>query len=166
MTKAWSEIINENYNAVLQEAKKAFCDAVDCQAMKYTVEIKEDGEVFSWGQAAGSHSFTESSFEGRSTVVCSFCFERAEIEIGDDVLRDHMTVEQIQEAEERAEDEGLSFATYVYSSGDYTDVLAACEDEYKTWFKDEYADTEARNAVSLALENLRQEEEYFSRYAG
>lgn len=162
----WSEIINKNYNAVLQEAKEAFCEAVDCQTMKYTVEIREDGEVFSWGQAAGSHSFTESSFEGRSTVICSFCFEHAEIEIGDDVLRDHMTAEQIAEAEQRAEDEGLSFVNYVYSSGDYTDVLAACEDEYKSWFKDEYANTEARDAVSLALENLRQEEEYFSRYAG
>lgn len=166
MTKAWSEIINENYDAVLAEAKKAFCEAVDCQNMKYTVELREDGEVFSWGQAAGSNSFTESSFEGRSTVICSFCFENAEIEIGDDVLRDHMTAEQIQEAEERAEDEGLSFDSYVYSSGDYTDVLAACEDEYKSWFKDEYANTEARDAVSLALENMRQEEEYFSRYAG
>ena len=162
----WSEIIKNNYDAVLAEAKKAFCDAVDCQHMKFTVEIREDGEVFSWGQAAGSHSFTESSFEGRSTVVCSFCFEHAEIEIGDDVLRDHMTAEQIQEAEERAEDEGLSFANYVYASGSYVDVIAACEDEYKAWFKDEYANTEARDAVDLALENMRLEEEYFGRYAG
>lgn len=166
MTKKWSEIIENNYDDVLKEAKKAFCDAVDCQNMKFTVEIREDGKVFSWGQAAGSHSFTQSSYEGRSTVICSFCFEHAEIEIGDDVLQDHMTAAQIQEAEERAEDEGLSFANYIYSSGNYTDVIAACEDEYKTWFKDEYADSETRDAVSLALENLRQEEEYFSRYAG
>ena len=164
--KKWSEIIEANYNAALQEAKKAFCEAVDYQHMQFTVEIREDGEVFSWGQAAGSHSFTQSSYEGRSTVVCSFCFEHADIEIGDDVLRDHMTAEQIAEAEERAEDEGLPFESYVYSSGNYTDVIAACEDEYKTWFKDEYANTEARDAVSLALENMRQEEEYFGRYAG
>ena len=162
----WSEIIEENYDKILQEAKNAFCEAVDCQSMKFTVELREDGEVFYWGQAAGSHSFTQSSYEGRSTVVCSFCFEHADIEIGDDVIRDHMTAEQIAEAEERAEDEGLSFADYVYSSGDYTDVLAACEDEYKAWFKDEYADTEARDAVDLALENMRQAEEYFNRYAG
>ena len=164
--KKWSEIIEANYNAALQEAKKAFCEAVDCQNMKYTVEIREDGEVFSWGQAAGSHNFTQSSFEGRSTVICTFCFEHADIEIGDDVIRDHMTAEQIAEAEERAEDEGLSFANYIYSSGNYTDVIAACEDEYKTWFKDEYANTEARDAVDLALENMRLEEEYFGRYAG
>lgn len=162
----WSEIIEKNYDAVLAEAQEAFCDAVDCQNMKYTVEIREDGEVFTWEQAAGSHSFTQSSYEGRSTVICAFCFENAEIDIGDDVIRDHMTAEQIADAEERAEDEGLSFAEYVYSSGDYTDVLAACEDEYKAWFKDEYANTEARNAVDLALENMRQEEEYSSRYAG
>lgn len=162
----WSKIIENNYDAVLAEAQKAFCDAVDCQTMKYTVEIREDGEAFSWGQAAGSHNFTQSSYEGRSTVICSFCFEHADIEIGDDVLRDHMTAEQIAEVEERAEDEGLSFESYVYSSGNYTDVIAACEDEYKTWFKDEYANTEARDAVSLALENMRQEEEYFGRYAG
>lgn len=162
----WSEIIENNYDAVLAEAKKAFCDAVDSQNMKYTVEIREDGEVFSWGQAAGSHSFTQSSYEGRSTVICSFCFEHADIEIGDDVLRDHMTAEQIQEAEECAEDEGLSFANYIYSSGNYVDVLATCEDEYKSWFKDEYANTEARDAVDLALENMRQEEAYSRRYAG
>lgn len=162
----WSEIIEENYDKILQEAKKAFCEAVDCQHMKYTVEIREDGEVFYWGQAAGSHSFTQSSYEGRSTVVCSFCFEHADIEIGDDVLRDHMTAEQIAEAEERAEDEGLSFADYVYSSGDYTDVLAACVDEYKEWFKDEYALEASRNAVDLALENAQQEEAYSRRYAG
>lgn len=162
----WSEIIEKNYDTVLAEAKKAFCDAVDCQTMKFIVEIREDGEVFSWGQAAGSNNFTQSSYEGRSTVICSFCFEHADIEICDDVLRDHMTEEQIQEVEERAEDEGLSFESYVYSSGNYTDVIAACEDEYKTWFKDEYANTEARDAVSLALENMRQEEEYFGRYAG
>lgn len=164
--KKWSEIIEANYNAALQEAKKAFCEAVDCQTMKFTVEIREDGEVFSWGQAAGSHSFTQSSYEGRSTVICSFCFEHADIEIGDDVLRDHMTAEQIAEAEERAEDEGLSFANYVYASGNYVDVLAACEDEYKEWYKDEYANTEARDAVDLALENMRQEEAYSRRYAG
>ena len=164
--KKWSKIINENYDAVLAEAKEAFCDAVDCQTMKFTVEIREDGEVFSWGQAAGSHSFTQSSYAGRSTVVCSFCFEHADIEICDDVLRDHMTTEQIAEAERRAEDEGLSFDSYVYSSGDYTDVLAACEEEYRAWFKDEYADSEARDAVDLAIENARQGEEYFSRYAG
>ena len=162
----WSEIIEKNYDTVLAEAKKAFCEAVDYQHMQFTVEIREDGEVFSWGQAAGSHSFTQSSYEGRSTVVCSFCFEHADIEIGDDVLRDHMTAKQIAEAEERAEDEGLSFDSYVYSSGNYTDVIAACEDEYKTWFKDEYANTEARDAVDLALENMRLEEEYFGRYAG
>ena len=164
--KKWSEIINKNYDAVLQEAKKAFCEAVDCQSMKYTVEIREDGEVFSWGQAAGSHSFTQSSYDGRSTVICAFCFEHAEIEICDDVLRDHMTAEQIVEVEQRAEDEGLSFANYVYASGSYFDVLAACENEYKSWFKDEYANTEARNAVDLALENARQEEAYSRRYAG
>lgn len=164
--KKWSKIINENYDAVLAEAKEAFCDAVDCQTMKFTVEIREDGEVFSWGQAAGSHSFTQSSYEGRSTVVCSFCFEHADIEIGDDVLRDHMTAEQIAEAERRAEDEGLSFDSYVYSSGDYTDVLAACEEEHKAWFKDEYAYIAARDAVDLALENARQEEAYSRRYAG
>ena len=164
--KKWSEIIEKNYDAILAEAQEAFCAAVDCQTMKYTVEIREDGEVFSWGQAAGSHNFTQSSFEGRSTVICTFCFEHADIEIGDDVIRDHMTAEQIAEAEERAEDEGLSFANYIYSSGNYTDVIAACEDEYKTWFKDEYPNTEARDAVSLALENMRQEEEYFGRYAG
>ena len=164
--KKWSEIINENYDAVLAEATTAFCDAVDCQSMKYTVELREDGEVFSWGQAAGSHNFTQSSYEGRSTVICSFCFENAEIEICDDVLRDHMTAEQIAEAEQRAEDEGLSFGNYVYSSGDYTDVIAACEDEYKSWYKDEYAYSEARDAVDLALENARQEEAYSRRYAG
>lgn len=164
--KKWSEIIEKNYDAILAEAQEAFCAAVDCQTMKYTVEIREDGEVFSWGQAAGSNNFTQSSYEGRSTVICSFCFEHADIEICDDVLRDHMTEEQIQEAEERAEDEGLSFANYIYSSGNYTDVIAACEDEYKTWFKDEYANTEARDAVDLALENMRLEEEYFGRYAG
>ena len=162
----WSEIIKNNYDAVLAEVQEAFNDAIDCQTMKFIVELREDGEVFSWGQAAGSHNFTQSSYEGRSTVICSFCFEHADIEIGDDVLRDHMTAEQIAEAEERAEDEGLSFANYIYSSGNYTDVIAACEDEYKTWFKDEYANTEARDAVSLALENMRQEEEYFGRYAG
>ena len=162
----WSEIIKNNYDAVLAEAKKAFCDAVDCQHMKFTVEIREDGEVFSWGQAAGSNNFTQSSYEGRSTVICSFCFEHAEIEICDDVLRDHMTTEQIAEAERRAEDEGLSFVNYVYSSGNYVDVIAACEDEYKSWFKDEYTDTEARGAVDLALENARQEEAYSRRYAG
>lgn len=164
--KKWSEIIEANYNAALQEAKKAFCEAVDCQNMKYTVEIREDGEVFSWGQAAGSHNFTQSSYEGRSTVICSFCFEHADIEICDDVLRDHMTAEQIAEAEERAEDEGLSFANYIYSSGNYVDVLAACEDEYKAWYKDEYANTEARDAVDLAIENAKEEEEYSCRYAG
>lgn len=103
MKRTWSEIINKNYDAILAEAQKAFCEAVDCQNMKYTVELREDGEVFSWGQAAGSHNFTQSSYEGRSTVICSFCFEHADIEIGDDVLRDHMTAEQIAEAEERAE---------------------------------------------------------------
>ena len=77
-----------------------------------------------------------------------------------------MTAEQIQEAEERVEDEGLSFANYIYSSGNYVDVLATCEDEYKSWFKDEYANTEARDAVDLALENMRQEEAYSRRYAG
>lgn len=162
----WSEIIKNNYDAVLAEVQEAFNDAIDCQTMKFIVEIREDGEVFSWGQAAGSNNFTQSSYEGRSTVICSFCFEHADIEICDDVLRDHMTEEQIQEAEERAEDEGLSFANYIYSSGNYTDVIAACEDEYKTWFKDEYANTEARDAVDLALENMRLEEEYFGRYAG
>lgn len=166
MKRTWSEIINKNYDAILAEAQKAFCEAVDCQNMKYTVELREDGEVFSWGQAAGSHNFTQSNYEGRSTVICTFCFEHAEIEIGDDVLRDHMTAEQIAEAEERAEDEGLSFANYIYSSGNYTDVIAACMDEYKAWFKDEYANTEARNAVDLALENARQEEAYSRRYAG
>lgn len=164
--KKWSEIIEANYNAALQEAKKAFCEAVDCQNMKYTVELREDGEVFSWGQAAGSHNFTQSSYEGRSTVICSFCFEHADIEIGDDVLRDHMTAEQIAEAEERAEDEGLPFESYVYSSGNYTDVIAACEDEYKAWFKDEYSYTAARDAVDLAIEIAQEDEEYFSRYDG
>lgn len=164
--KKWSRIVEKNYDAVLAEAKKAFCDAVDCQTMKFTVEIREDGEVFSWGQAAGSHNFTQSSYEGRSTVICSFCFEHAEIEIGDDVLRDHMTAEQIAEAEERAEDEGLPFDIYVYSSGNYVDVIAACEDEYKEWFKDEYAYTAARDAVDIAIENARQEEAYSRRYAG
>ena len=164
--KKWSEIIEKNYDAILAEAQEAFCAAVDCQTMKYTVEIREDGEVFSWGQAAGSHNFTQSSYKGRSTVICSFCFENAEIEICDDVLRDHMTAEQIQEAEERSEDEGLSFVNYVYSCGNYTDIITACEDEYRAWFKDEYADSEARDAVDFAIENARQEEAYSRRYAG
>lgn len=84
-------------------------------------------------------------------MVSTFCFQYLDIEVTEDDFRRHMTEEERQEVEWRAEDEGLSFLNYIYGSGNYRALIDTVEQEWLDWYKDEYAYTAACEAVEYKI---------------
>lgn len=143
----WSNIIEQNREKLVEALESAYKEAVDCRHMQYIVEIYKNGTIRTWACAAGSNSFSADSWNGESTVVSTFCFQYLDIEVTEDDFRRHMTEEERQEVEWRAEDEGLSFLNYIYSSGNYTELIEKVEQEWLDWYKDEYAHVSACDTV-------------------
>ena len=64
-----------------------------------------------------------------------------------------MSINEQNEAEMLAEESGDSFIGCILSSGRYGDLIEECENEYLEWYKDEYAYSEAREAVEHNIED-------------
>lgn len=149
----WSEIIEQNKEQLIEALEKSFKEAVDCRYIQYTTEIYQNGKIRTWSCAAGSHSFSFDSWTGESLVVGTFCFQNLDIEVTEEDFRRHMTEEEQTEVEMAMEEEGYSsFESYIYSSGNYEDLINETETEWLDWYKDEYAYSEAERMIYEALE--------------
>lgn len=147
----WSEIIEQNKEKLIEILESAYKEAVDNRHMQYIVEIYKNGTIRTWACAAGSSSFSADSWNGESIVVATYCFQNMDIEVTEEDFRRHMTEEERQEVEWRAEDEVLSFLNYIYSSGNYTELIEKVELEWLDWYKDEYAYTAACESVEYKI---------------
>lgn len=149
----WSEIIENNKEKLIETLEKSFKEAVDCRYMQHITEIYQDGKIRTWACVAGSHSFSFDSWTGESLVVGTFCFQNLDIEVTEEDFRRHMSTNEQNEAEMLAEESGDSFIGCILSSGRYGDLIEECENEYLEWYKDEYAYSEAREAVERNIED-------------
>lgn len=160
----WSEIIDKNKEQLITELENAFKEAVDCRYMQHVVEIYQNGTIRTWACAAGSHSFSFDSWTGESLVVGTFCFQNLDTEVTEEDFRRHMTEEEQTEAEIQAEEENRTFEGYIYSSGNYEDLIEEVETEWLEWYKDEYAYSEAERVLDEAITTESNYEEYKERY--
>ena len=160
----WSEIIDKNKEQLITELEKSFKEAVDCRYMQHITEIYQNGKIRTWACVAGSNSFSYDSWQGKSLVVGTFCFQNLEIEVTEEDFRRHMTEEEQTEAETAIEEEGYSsFESYIYNSGRYENLIDGTETEWLEWFKEEYAYSESERILYEALER---EEHYLEAYGG
>lgn len=160
----WSEIIDKNKEQLITELENAFKEAVDCRYMQHVVEIYQNGTIRTWACAAGSHSFSFDSWTGESLVVGTFCFQNLDTEVTEEDFRRHMTEEEQTEAEIQAEEENRTFEEYIYSSGNYEDLIEEVETEWLEWYKDEYAHSEAERTLDNTIMMESNQEEYKERY--
>ena len=160
----WLEIIEKNKEQLITELENVFKEAVDCRYMQYTTEIYQNGKIRTWDCPAGSNSFSFDSWAGRSLVVGTFCFQNLDIEVTEEDFRRHMTEEEQTEAEIQAEEENRTFEGYIYSSGNYEDLIEEVETEWLEWYKDEYAYSEAERVLDEAITTESNYEEYKERY--
>ena len=149
----WSEIMEENKEQLIEALEKTFKDAVDYRHMQYITEIYQDGTIRMWSCSAGSNSFSHDSFVGNSHEVTRFCFANMDIETTEEDFRQHMSIDAQNETEMLAEENGDTFIGYILSSGRYGNLIEECENEYLEWYKDEYAYTEACEAVERNIED-------------
>lgn len=149
----WSEIMEKHKEQLIEALEQAFKDAVDYRHMQFITEIYQNGTIRTWSCAAVSNSFSHDSYVGKSHEVKRFCFANMDIEITEENFRSHMTINEQNEAEMLAEENGDSFIGYIFSSGRYGDLIEECENEYLEWYKDEYAYTEAYEAVERNIED-------------
>lgn len=156
----WLEIIEDNRGKLQEVAEQAFRDAMGNRHMRFIVEVREDGECFSWGDVAGGNSQTTTSWKGESYQVGEFCFQYMDIPITEEDLREHMTREELAQAEAKAEEWGDSFLGYVLS--ECPDVVEKCEEDYLEGYKTEFAAEEEESLIERCLEDLRMEEKYIS----
>ena len=159
----WAEIIERNKEQLITELENAFKEAVDCRYMQHVVEIYQNGKIRTWACAAGSHSFSFDSWTGESLVVGTFCFQNLDIEVTEEDFRRHMTEEEQKDVAWKAEEDGLSFLNYIYGSGNYRELIDTVEQEWREWYKDEYAYSEAERILYEALER---EEHYLEACGG
>ena len=150
----WTNVIEQNEDHLKEALKKAFCDAVDHLDMEFMVEIYPDGTVRTEEHTAGSTFQSHDSWAGKSHIVGTFCFQNMNIEITEEIIRDHMTEEQILDVQERADNESLSFMEYIYSSGKYRTIIEDCIEEWKEWYKDEYTLASAEDTIEKNYETL------------
>ena len=160
----WSKVIEQNTEQLKEALQKAFCDALDYRSMEFSVEIYPDGRIRTNEQAAGSNFQSYDSWRGNSLIVGSFCFENLDIEITEDTIKEHLTEQEIKEAQEQAEEEGYTFLEYIFSARRYNTIIEDCEEEYITFCKDEYALDESENMLERTLENILAEETLMERW--
>ena len=160
----WSEVIENNKEKLIETLEKSFKEAVDCRYMQHITEIYQNGKIRTWACAAGSNSFSFDSWTGESLVVGTFCFQNLDIEVTEEDFRRHMTEEEQTEAEIQAEEENKTFEGYIYSSGNYEDLIEETETEWLDWYKDEYAYSEAERVLDEAITTESNYEEYKERY--
>ena len=149
----WSEIMEKHKEQLIEALEQAFKDAVDCRYMQYITEIYQDGTIRTWSCAAVSNSFSHDTFVGKSHEVTRFCFANMDIETTEEEFRQHMSIDAQNETEMLAEENGDTFIGYILSSGRYGNLIEECENEYLEWYKDEYAYTEACEAVERNIED-------------
>lgn len=149
----WSEIMENNKERLVEALESSFKEAVDCRYIQFITEIYQDGTIRTWSCSAGSNSFSHDSFVGNSHEVTRFCFANMDIETTEEDFCRHMTESEQNEAKMLAEESGDSFIGYILSSGRYGDLIEECENEYLEWYKDEYAYTEACEAVERNIED-------------
>ena len=150
----WSEIMEKHKEQLIEALEQAFKDAVDYRHMQFIAEIYQDGTIRTWSCAAVSNSFSHDSYVGKSHEVKRFCFSNMDIEIAEETIRSHMTEEEILYAQKRAKDDCLSFMEYIYSSGKYRTIIEDCIEEWKEWYKDEYALASAEDMLEKNYEEL------------
>lgn len=143
----WSNVIEQNKEKLIEALEKAYKEAVDCRYMQYITEIYKYGTIRTWACAAGSTSFSADSWNGESTVVATYCFQYIDIEVTEEDFRRHMTEEEQKDVAWKAEEDGLSFLNYIYSSGNYRELIDTVEQEWLDWYKDEYAHVSACDTV-------------------
>lgn len=149
----WSEIIEQNREKLIEALEKAYKEAVDNCHMQYIVEIYKNGTIRTWACAAGSTSFSADSWNGGSTVVATYCFQNMDIEVTEEDFRRHMTEEEQKDVAWKAEEDGLSFLNYIYSSGNYRELIDTVEQEWLDWYKDEYAHVSACDTVEYKIDD-------------
>ena len=150
----WLEIIEQNKEQLIKALEEAYRNAVDYQAMEFSVEIYLNGKIRITEHTAGSTFQSHDSWTGKSHIVGTFCFQNMDIEITEETIRSHMTEKEILDAQERAKDDCLSFMEYIYSSGKYRAIIEDCIDEWKEWYKDEYALASAEDVLEKNYEEL------------
>lgn len=150
----WLEIIEQNKEQLIKALEEAYRNAVDHLDMEFTVEIYPDGTIRTTQHTAGSTFQSHDSWAGNSYIVGTFCFQNMDIEITEETIRSHMTEKEILDAQERAKDDCLSFMEYIYSSGKYRAIIEDCIDEWKEWYKDEYALASAEDMLEKNYEEL------------
>ena len=150
----WSEIIEQNKEQLKEALEEAYRNAVDYQAMEFSVEIYLDETIRTTEHTAGSTFQSYDSWAGKSHIVGTFCFQNMDIEITEETIRSHMTEKEMLDAQERAKDDCLSFMEYIYSSGKYRAIIEDCIDEWKEWYKDEYALASAEDVLEKNYEEL------------
>lgn len=160
----WSEVIENNKEKLIETLEKSFKEAVDCRYMQHITEIYQDGKIRTWACVAGSNSFSFDSWTGESLVVGTFCFQNLDIEVTEEDFRRHMTEKEQTEAEIQAEEENRTFEGYIYSSGNYEDLIEEVETEWLDWYKDEYAYSEAERVLDDTIMMESSQEEYKERY--
>lgn len=159
----WSEIMEQNREEIIEALEKSFRDAVNYRHMQHITEIYPDGTVRTWACAAGSNDFSSDLWNGKSMEIGRFCFQNIDIETTEEDFRRHMTEEEQTEVEIQAEEENRTFEGYIYSSGNYEDLIDETETEWREWYKDEYAYSEAERILYEALER---EEHYLEACGG
>ena len=150
----WSEIIEQNKEQLIKALEEAYRNAVDHLDMEFTVEIYPDGTIRATEHTAGSTFQSHDSWAGKSHIVGTFCFQNMDIEIAEETIRSHMTEKEIVDAQKRANDDCLSFMEYIYSSGKYRTIIEDCIEEWKEWYKDEYAFASAEDVLVKNYEEL------------
>lgn len=154
----WSEIIEQNRGKLVEALESAYKEAVDNRHMQYITEIYKDGTIRTWACAAGSTSFSADSWNGKSIVVATYCFQYMDIEVTEEDFHRHMTEEERKDVAWRAEEDGLSFVNYIYNSGNYTELIEEVEQEWLDWYKGEYAHASACDTVDYKIyDELRME---------
>ena len=149
----WSDVMEEHKEQLIEALEQTFKEGVDCRYMQYITEIYQDGTIRTWSCAAVSNSFSHDTFVGKSHEVTRFCFANMDIETTEEEFRQHMSIDAQNETEMLAEENGDTFIGYILSSGRYGNLIEECENEYLEWYKDEYAYTEACEAVERNIED-------------
>lgn len=149
----WSEIIEQNREKLIEALEQAYKEAIDNRHMQYITEIYKNGTIRTWACAAGSNSFSSDSWNGTSIEVGRFCFQNMDIETTEEDFRRHMTEEEQKDVAWKAEEDGLSFLNYIYSSRNYTELINEVEQEWLDWYKDEYAHMSACDTVEYKIDD-------------
>ena len=153
----WKKLIEDNEDKIKEACLEADKEAYENRHMQFTLYLRADGELYTFGDIAGGNSEPVAAWNGEEFAIHTFCYQyySALAEVSNETIacylpdgRDYLAEYKEHLAEEYEEDESGKFAEWLKNN--YEEELTSADMEI---FSEEISQADYSPYVEQAIES-------------